>query len=1443
MEPHRKKTCKRKHIEITVDDSDNDDTAVNGVLKNKKVSIDPSHNVSNSVVNSIFVPKNTLNSDPSTSSHTHSMSTAPNVCLPPVHPQNLNGFENFDYLDKLLNDINYNAYSLPSIRALIDEISPDRPPINDNSTNIDSNNSQCRVFVNDAKLTQINFDSLDKLLHEMYRENHDTLESVVDVEKQIGGGLNDGAYRDDSFSIKVLGGGVLHDDQVAGPSGLQAPHRDSAGDRIGGEGVQRIHRPMFNNFELKQPLNFTHLYDLDSYAEVFTVLHETLENMLSEVSRTLRPSDVVQLELRAGSLDIPVYVKMSGANLSLDDFLSQIEALLQSHSEILADDSLMLIVQVIRCPEGGGVRRCLQTLMKSELIRKKAKHLIICYNRDNQLCFAYSVLSLIFPEFRGAYEMCMAEALKLQQSVGLSEHQMVSFVDIDKFEQALDVKIVVWYRCPQKDVFLNHQTDTRAKNKTVFLFLHENHFYGIVNLKGFLGAAYLCNYCYTAYSNRSGHRCEGHCNVCFSPACNSESSVKVKCNDCNRYCRSQLCYDEHKILRDKANSEKQVSMCDLLKLCTRCYSLYKCDPTKPQTHKCLTPYCKLCKAVLLPHSDHKCFIQMLKPKEPTDKYVFYDFECRQEAGVHIPNYLYCMHMGGESWYWEGEECVKKFFERYRRPCYAGYTFLAHNAKSYDSYLLMNYLVSNGINPNIIAQGSKLMCFTDEAFKMRYIDSFNFLPMKLSALPAAMGFEAKKGYFPHFFNTVENQNYVGPFPEPIYYGVQQMMSKDRDDFYKWYDSIKMGVFNFRDEMAFYCKNDVEILKEACIKFRTEVYAIGQIDPFQCTTIASLCMAMYRSKFMPKDTIAIIPPDNYSEQQKSFSNASIQWLMYVAETENVFIQHALNYGELKIGPFFLDGYAVINGKRTAFEFAGCFFHGCPLCYDSADVNPLSKVSCGTMHHHFDEKIETLQKVYGVEVRVIWEHEWNTLKKQPKVHEFLIRSDFPERINPREALFGGRTNAITLHYVAQENERVEYFDFTSLYPFVNKTKVYPVDHPTVIYHNFQDLSQYFGLFKLTVLPPRGLYFPVLPARICGKLMFTLCRSCAETLNQTGVCNHTSGERALTGTWCSVEVVKALEKGYKVSKIHEVWHFPQKSDTLFTGYINSHLKGKQESSGYPAHCTDEERKERYIAEYFQKEGVQLDPQNINVNPAKRQISKLCLNSLWGKLAQRTNQLSTSLVKDPDQFFHYLFSKRYQVSHFCFVSDTVAQVQWRYASDTYTPTGNVNVFIAAFTTAYARLELYNLLDRLQGRCLYHDTDSVIFVSRPQAWRPKLGDYLGDLTSELKPGEHITEFVSGGPKTYGYVTNNGKTCLKVKGITLNYENSKLINIASLKDLVQNFVNHDRNTPAEHIMIRGSQICRNKKEFQLENKPLQKTFQIVYNKRVLRSDFTSIPYGY
>lgn len=52
----------------------------------------------------------------------------------------------------------------------------------------------------------------------------------------------------------------------------------------------------------------------------------------------------------------------------------------------------------------------------------------------------------------------------------------------------------------------------------------------------------------------------------------------------------------------------------------------------------------------------------------------------------------------------------------------------------------------------------------EACGLKFLDSYNYLPFALSKMPSAFGFqELKKGYFPHFFNTDQNQQYVGPYP--------------------------------------------------------------------------------------------------------------------------------------------------------------------------------------------------------------------------------------------------------------------------------------------------------------------------------------------------------------------------------------------------------------------------------------------------------------------------------------------------------------------------------------------------------------------------------------------------------------------------------------------------------------------------------------------------------
>ena len=128
-------------------------------------------------------------------------------------------------------------------------------------------------------------------------------------------------------------------------------------------------------------------------------------------------------------------------------------------------------------------------------------------------------------------------------------------------------------------------------------------------------------------------------------------------------------------------------------------------------------------------------------------------------------------------------------------------------------------------------------------------------------------------------------------------------------------------------------------------------------------------------------------------------------------------------------------------------------------------------------------------------------------------------------------------------------------------------------------------------------------------NKLMFPVYRTCAE--NHQTECYYTDDERTLTGTWVTDEVKKALEIGYEIKKIYEVWHFEHterynpeiKSDGLFTNYVNTFLKLKQESSGWPEWCETKGDKERYINDYHEKEGILLEYKNIKKNPGMRNL------------------------------------------------------------------------------------------------------------------------------------------------------------------------------------------------------------------------------------------------
>ena len=364
---------------------------------------------------------------------------------------------------------------------------------------------------------------------------------------------------------------------------------------------------------------------------------------------------------------------------------------------------------------------------------------------------------------------------------------------------------------------------------------------------------------------------------------------------------------------------------------------------------------------------------------------------------------------------------------------------------------------------------------------------------------------------------------------------------------------------------------------------------------------------------------------------------------------------------------------------------------------------------------------------------------------------------------------TNTATLYHKADEpiGGQIKYVDFTSLYPWVNKYGEYPVGHPEIVTTpEDQNIQNYFGLAKVDVLPPFHLYHPVLPYRWGGKLVLPLCRACVEKemsksfLSRSCECNHTSEQRMLRGTWCTPELDKAVELGYTIVHIHEVWHFPerQRQKGLFAPYVNKWLKIKQESGGYPSWVRTEEDKARYVREYQEHEGIQLDPIMIRKNPGRKATAKLMLNSFWGKFGERMNKLRVETITSPAGLFLRVSDPLLTIHAIRICSSDVLEIVYTSVDDNAPTSDRTNIFVAAYTTCLARLKLYESLEELGEQALYFDTDSVIFRWYPGQPDIPLGDFLGDMTDELDDGDYITEFVSGGPKNYGYTTKSGKVC-------------------------------------------------------------------------------------
>ena len=227
-----------------------------------------------------------------------------------------------------------------------------------------------------------------------------------------------------------------------------------------------------------------------------------------------------------------------------------------------------------------------------------------------------------------------------------------------------------------------------------------------------------------------------------------------------------------------------------------------------------------------------------------------------------------------------------------------------------------------------------------------------------------------------------------------------------------------------------------------------------------------------------------------------------------------------------------------------------------------------------------------------------------------------------------------------------------------------------------------------------------------------------CAETRNQNE-CKHTDDERSFIGTWTTDEVNKAIKKGYKVIRTYEVLQFDNSTNDLFKGYIRRFMKIKLESGKYDFKTIKEETNFKLKI----KKSLDIDVEKFEFNAGLRSISKLCLNSLWGKFGQWNNMAQTKYVTEASEFYDILLDDKLDNKSFHFINDDMVQMTYNLKDQFVDNSKNTNVYVACFTTSHARLVLYNKLDYLKEKVLYFDTNSIIYID-DNTKNVKTGDML-----------------------------------------------------------------------------------------------------------------------
>lgn len=249
---------------------------------------------------------------------------------------------------------------------------------------------------------------------------------------------------------------------------------------------------------------------------------------------------------------------------------------------------------------------------------------------------------------------------------------------------------------------------------------------------------------------------------------------------------------------------------------------------------------------------------------------------------------------------------------------------AHNLSGFDGIFLLRHLINYEganvepllFNGRLISIKFKFSVGSGNNKKVRTItfkDSYLLLPIALRKLCVSFDVPQVKGHFPFGLSDI---NYVGPLPDITYW--PNLSSNEYASILSKYEGCN---WSFKDESIKYCQLDCKCLFDVLVKFNELVFNEFKINIHSSLTLPALAMRIYKTGFMPKDTIYQILGDVEEDIRQSYTGGAVD--VYIPHnsqqsgfgTDN---REKLFYYDINsLYPHVMSSLEMPTGKPVAFE----------------------------------------------------------------------------------------------------------------------------------------------------------------------------------------------------------------------------------------------------------------------------------------------------------------------------------------------------------------------------------------------------------------------------------------------------------------------------------------------------------------------------------------------